>query len=58
MATPHVAGMAALYLSLHPSATPQQVRDAIVNNATNNKVTNPGTGSPNKLLYSMVKQFS
>jgi subtilisin family serine protease len=30
MATPHVAGAAALYLSAHPSATPAQVRDALV----------------------------
>ncbi|WP_026424645.1 S8 family peptidase [Actinokineospora inagensis] len=52
MATPHVTGVAALYLSANPSATPQQLRDALVNNATSGKVTNPGTGSPNKLLYS------
>ena len=51
MASPHVAGAAALYLSANPSATPQQVRDALVNNATDGKVTNPGTGSPNKLLF-------
>lgn len=51
MATPHVVGATALYLSVNPSATPQQVRDAFVNNATNGVVTNPGTGSPNKLLY-------
>ena len=31
--------------------TPQQVRDTLVNNATPNVVTNPGTGSPNRLLY-------
>jgi len=58
MASPHVAGVAALYLSKHPGATTTQVRDAIVNNATNNKVTNPGTGSPNKLLFSKVNKFS
>ncbi|MDX8049859.1 S8 family serine peptidase [Lentzea sp. BCCO 10_0798] len=52
MATPHVAGVAALYLSATPSASPQALRDALVNNATDGKVTNPGTGSPNKLLYS------
>jgi subtilisin family serine protease len=51
MASPHVAGAAALYLSANPSATPQQVRDALVNNATPSKVTSPGTGSPNRLLY-------
>ncbi|GLZ80610.1 hypothetical protein Afil01_54170 [Actinorhabdospora filicis] len=50
MATPHVVGAAALYLSANPSATPSQVRDALVNNAVA-KVTNLGSGSPNKLLY-------
>jgi aqualysin 1 len=53
MAAPHVAGVAALYLEGH-SGTPQQVRDAIVNAATTNKVTNPGRNSPNRLLYSLV----
>jgi len=53
MATPHVAGVAALYLQGH-NATPSQVRNAIVNAATPNKVTSPGSGSPNLLLYSLV----
>jgi subtilisin family serine protease len=57
MASPHVCGAAALYLGLHSSATPQQVRDAIVDNATSGKVANPGTGSPNLLLYSKVNKF-
>ncbi|MBK8045777.1 MAG: S8 family peptidase [Anaerolineales bacterium] len=51
MASPHVAGAAALYLALNPNATPSAVRTALVNNATLNKVTNAGTGSPNRLLY-------
>ncbi|KAB1151143.1 S8 family serine peptidase [Micromonospora sp. AMSO12t] len=51
MATPHVVGVAALVASANPAWTPQQVRDYLVNNATSNVVTNPGTGSPNKLLY-------
>ncbi|SNT53731.1 Serine protease, subtilisin family [Asanoa hainanensis] len=51
MASPHTAGAAAVYLGLNPSATPAQVRDALVNNATTGKVTSPGTGSPNRLLY-------
>jgi subtilisin family serine protease len=51
MATPHVAGAAARYLANNPRATPQQVRDALVNAATQGKVTNPGTGSPNRLLF-------
>ena len=53
MASPHVAGVAALYLANNPSATPAQVTTAIINNATPNKVTSPGTGSPNRLLYSL-----
>jgi subtilisin family serine protease len=51
MATPHVAGAAALYLAQNPKATPAQVRDALVNNATTGKITKLGKGSPNKLLY-------
>jgi hypothetical protein len=52
MAAPHVAGVAALYLGANPTATPQQVRDALVTNGTAGKVGSPGTGSPNVLLYS------
>src|SRR5258705_3979289 len=51
MATPHVTGAAALVLAQNPSFTPQQVRDSLVNNATTSVVTNPGSGSPNPLLY-------
>ncbi|PZG18769.1 peptidase S8/S53 subtilisin kexin sedolisin [Micromonospora craterilacus] len=51
MASPHVAGAAALVLSANPSWTPQQVRDYLVNNATPNVITNVGTGTPNRLLY-------
>ncbi|MGK4595021.1 S8 family serine peptidase [Amycolatopsis sp. w19] len=50
MATPHVVGAAALYLSANPGATPQQVRDALVNGATAGVIKNAGSGSPNKLL--------
>ncbi|MER5457262.1 S8 family serine peptidase [Micromonospora sp. NPDC002389] len=51
MASPHVAGVAALVLSANPSWTPQQVRDYLVANSTPNVVTNVGTGTPNQLLY-------
>ncbi|MGW7068321.1 S8 family peptidase [Streptomyces sp. NPDC054855] len=50
MATPHVAGAAAVYLAGHTSSTPAQVASALVNGATSGKVTSPGTGSPNRLL--------
>jgi subtilisin family serine protease len=52
MASPHVAGVAALFLSVNPTASPTQVRDALVANATTGVVTSPGTSSPNVLLYS------
>jgi len=53
MASPHVAGVTALYKQANPSASSTTIRNAIVNNATTNVVTNPGTGSPNRLLYSL-----
>ena len=51
MASPHVAGAAALYLAKNPGATPAQVRDGLVAATTPGKVTSPGAGSPNRLLY-------
>ena len=53
MASPHVAGVAALYKQANPSASASTVRNAIVNGATTNVVTSAGTGSPNRLLYSL-----
>ncbi|QNP66532.1 S8 family peptidase [Streptomyces genisteinicus] len=50
MASPHVAGAAAVYLAGHTSATPAQVSAALVAGATTGVVTNPGSGSPNRLL--------
>ena len=54
MATPHVTGVAALFLETNPSASPATVTAAIVNGATLNKVTGAGTGSPNRLLFSLL----
>jgi subtilisin family serine protease len=51
MATPHVAGAAALVVAANPQFTPQQVRDRLVADATTNKVSDPGTGSANRLLF-------
>lgn len=51
MASPHVAGAAALVLSANPAWSPQQVRDNLVNEATPDVVTNVGTGTPNRLLH-------
>lgn len=52
MATPHVTGSAALYLGEHPSASPAEVAEALLDASSKDKVTSTGTGSPNKLLYS------
>lgn len=50
MASPHVAGAAALYLAGHPKATPAQVGKALVGRAVYGKVGGAGLGSPNRLL--------
>ncbi|WP_461026689.1 S8 family peptidase [Streptomyces sparsus] len=50
MASPHVAGAAALLLGENPSATPSQVGSALNSAAATGKVGNPGSGSPNRLL--------
>jgi subtilisin family serine protease len=51
MATPHVAGAAAVYLGAHPTATPAAVQTALKGSASIGKVTNAGAGSPNNLLF-------
>ena len=53
MATPHVVGVAALYLSAgHAGASPSTVAAAISANATQGIVTNGASGSANDLLFS------
>jgi serine protease len=52
MASPHVAGVGAIFLANNPTATPSAVGTALINNSTPNKVTGAQTGSPNRLLYS------
>jgi subtilisin family serine protease len=51
MATPHVAGTAALYLETHPSASPATVAAYLLATATEGRIPDPGTGSPNLLLF-------
>jgi subtilisin family serine protease len=51
MASPHVAGAAALVLAQNPGFSPQQVRDVLVARATAGVIGNPGTGSANRLVY-------
>jgi subtilisin family serine protease len=53
MAAPHVAGAAALYLQTNRSALPAQVVQAVLGLATTGRVGSAGTGSPNRLLYTL-----
>jgi hypothetical protein len=46
-----VVGVAALYLTTHPTASPSTVAGALVSNATSGAVRNPGSGTPNKLVF-------
>ena len=50
MATPHTAGVAALYLQSNGGATPAQVRTALFNQTTKNVVTSSKTAN-NDLLF-------
>jgi aqualysin 1 len=50
-AAPHVAGVVALYLQSHPTASPAAVRSALVYNSTVGLVSNAGQESPNRLLF-------
>jgi subtilisin family serine protease len=54
----HVAGVAARLLQEMPNLTPAAVQGAIKNCATPDKLIDPGTGSPNLLLYSGVLVFN
>ena len=54
MASPHTAGVAALYLQNNTGASPATVASAIINSATTGKVTSAGSNSPNRLLYSLL----
>ncbi|KAF9420704.1 hypothetical protein BGZ76_004058, partial [Entomortierella beljakovae] len=51
MATPHVVGVAALYLSFNSLPTAQSVFDKLTSTATLNKITGNLKGSPNRLVY-------
>lgn len=53
MASPHVAGIAAVILGDSPTSTPAQVRSAMLAAATSSVVSNPGSLSPNALLSNL-----
>jgi len=51
MATPHVAGVAARYLQTNTGASPSTVRNALVADATLNRLSGIPTGTANRLLF-------
>jgi subtilisin family serine protease len=51
MASPHVAGLAALIKQTNPSASHAAVRDWILNNATTNVIRSNVSGTPNRLIF-------
>jgi len=57
MASPHVAGAAALILEESPSLTPAEVARRITTAATRGVVTDAGPNSPNKLLFIGVNDY-
>ena len=54
MASPHVAGVAALYLEGHPKATPIQVIQAIIAAGTPNKIVSSNLHKQNLMLSTRI----
>jgi len=48
---PYAAGVVAQYLQADPTGCPSTVSEVLTTNATSGVVTNPGAGSPNRLLF-------
>ena len=51
MASPHVAGVAALYKATYGNASSSTINSWLINNASTSKIRNNPTGTPNRLLY-------
>ncbi|KAJ3359364.1 hypothetical protein GGF31_004138 [Allomyces arbusculus] len=51
MASPHVAGVAALLIGQDPSASASTIVSKLISNSTPSVVKSGGSGSPNKLAY-------
>ena len=54
MAAPHVTGVAALALAANPAASPSAVASFLTANATSNRLSSIGAGSPNLLIFSLA----
>lgn len=51
MATPHVSGLAAMFLQFNPNATPAEVQRMVVGTSQVNKVSGLSILTPNRFLY-------
>jgi subtilisin family serine protease len=51
MASPHVAGVAALYKATYGDASQSTISSWLINNSTASVITGNPTGTPNRLLY-------
>lgn len=54
MASPHVAGVAAMYVAANPNADPAEVFDQVLALGVSNKLSSINSGSPNLLLQNHV----
>ncbi|MCL7456264.1 S8 family peptidase [Micromonospora echinofusca] len=57
MAAPHIAALAAMYLSSNLTATPAQVRAGVMAGATRGQVIDPGPNSPNVMYTAWLAPF-
>jgi serine protease len=55
MASPHVAGAAALCLERTPGQDPAAIKHCILDHASVDKLSGIGSGSPNRLVYTREK---
>jgi subtilisin family serine protease len=55
MASPHVCGALALVLEKKPAANAKKITKALLKKTSKDKISNPGPGTPNKLLF--TKKF-
>lgn len=55
MAAALAAGAAALYRAQHPGATPEDVLNGLIDNATPDVLTGLPEGTPNRLLYTLSR---
>ena len=55
--SPITAGVAALILEEMPDASPSEVADVMMARSTKDAIISVGTGSPNRLVYSLTDDF-